>query len=192
MRRLLLCFSLVVIAAAALVAASLNDLFAHTQAESSALATTLVGGGRVTYSPSGSTPVWSTLDPTALTYHFAVPYVSSGAMSAAQWWRSAPTIAVAIATLAVLAAATVAARRADGYSPKAGRLLTAAGVVALLGGPLAVLIALLAPRFAGGDWARTTLWPQALLWALIGGALLAVHELLSRTTALRTELDGVI
>jgi len=117
---------------------------------------------------------------------------AAGAMSVAQWWRSAPTLAVATVTLALLLAAIVFAIRRGAHSTTVIRLLESAGLVALLGGLTAVLIASLAPLWASGHWTHTTLWAQALVWAVLGGGLLAFRDLLLRASAMRAELDGVI
>ncbi|HKE67588.1 MAG TPA: hypothetical protein VKB59_23555 [Micromonosporaceae bacterium] len=195
MRRLLLPFSLGVIALGALIAASLDELIAHVHA--STTQTYAVWTSAPT-APAGTYGMFPNLGPppwyagrsgfTVLTARS----VGGGALSAAQWWRSGPTLAVAIATLVLMAMALAASRHQHRYTPTVGRLLGASGIVALLGGPLAVLVAALAPRWVGGDWVHTTLWPQALLWVLIGGSVLAVRDLLARTAELRTELDGVI
>lgn len=192
MRRLLVPLLVGFVALGGLVASDLSDLVAHTrQAPDSVVRTeTFVTSDLGPhFQPSAS--VFYNLNAWVL-YNFNAQTPSSGVLSAAQWWRSAPTLAVAFATIGLLVAVAFAARRRRGYTPEVGRLLGASAFVALLGGPLAVLIAALAPRWAGGDWIRSTLWPQALLWTLIGGALLAVRELLARAAELRSELDGVI
>jgi hypothetical protein len=194
MRRLLLPLSVGVIAIGVLPATSLDDLISHTNPGSSS--TTVIYRTDGTSLLGAPNPVPSEVHQgfwkIVMSAEMNVRTVSSGALSAAQWWRSAPTLGVAIATLALLAATVLAARRRGACAPEVGRLLGASAIVALLGGPLAVVIALVAPRLADGNWARTTLWPQALLWALIGGALLAVRELLARAAELHSELDGVI
>jgi len=194
MRRLLLPLSVGVIAIGALVATTVDDLISHTNPGPSD--TTIV------YGFDGTSPLGAPSSAPSVTYQLVrkialatevnVHTLSGGDLSAAQLWRSVPTLAIAVTTLALLAATLLAAIRRGAYAPRVRRLLGVSGLVAMLGGPLAVLVALVAPRWADGNWARTSLWPQALLWALIGGALLAVRELLDRAAELHSELDGVI
>lgn len=113
-------------------------------------------------------------------------------LSAAQWWRSMPTLVVAMATLVLLVATVTAGTRHGAYSAKVGRLLSLTGVLALVGGPIAVLIAAEASHWSHGTWIHTSLWPEAFIWALLGGGLLTTRELLARAAAMRNELDGVI
>ncbi|HKE67589.1 MAG TPA: hypothetical protein VKB59_23565 [Micromonosporaceae bacterium] len=180
----------------ALVGSNLTDLLGHAHRATASAAPTHViavessgvpgaNTSRLYFTPS---PAWITVVPAQ-----QAGYAPDGALpSAAQWWRSTPALAVAFATIVLLIAAAIAARRRRGFVRPVGGLVGAAALVALIGGPLAALVAMLAPMWVGGDWVRTPMWPQALVWALIGSALLAVRQLLARTTELRTELDGVI
>jgi len=183
-----------VIAIGAVVATNVGDLISHANPGSShtTVISTFDGVTRVVVPspvPSGTYQVFRKI---ALATQVNVHTPSGGGLSAAQLWRSVPTLGIAIATLALLAVTLLAARRRGVDARRVRRLLGVAGLVALVGGPLAVLVALVAPRWADGSWARTSLWPQALLWALIGGALLAVRELLASAAELHSELDGVI
>jgi hypothetical protein len=177
MRRLLLPVLLGLIACGALAATGLHDLI-----EGHAGGGYLVQLGNPHLDTSGQFMVMR-----ATSFHR-----TPASLSAAQWWRSTPTVVVAIAVLGLLIAALIVAARRGPYAPRTNRLLRIAGLVALIGGPIAALIAYLAPRFAAGDAISTTIWPQAVIWVVVGGGLLAVRDLLVRTGELNSELDGVI
>lgn len=180
-RRLLVPLVLGVIASGALLAASLHDLLT----------------GR---NPIGTWTVYFVQDVSGQTGDHPVIRTAQsvhasrvgGVASAAQWWRSTPTLVVAVAVLALLVATLVVVARYGADSPRASRVLWLTGLLALIGGPVAVLVAALAPQWAHGNWMHTTLWPQALIWSLIGAGLLAIRELLARANVIRSELDGVI
>src|SRR5262245_50226489 len=118
--------------------------------------------------------------------------VRSTTIPAARWWHSTPTLAVAIVALALVIAAFIVATRHGVYAPHTLRLLGGAGLVTLVGGPIAALVGYLSSRWAPGDTGGMMLWMPALLCAVIGGALLAIRGLLHRAGAMRAELDGVI
>jgi hypothetical protein len=181
MRRLCLSLILAICALGILIATNVHDLIRNTQF--------------TTFSTVGL-PVafYQSLPDSAPSLYFspAITQSGAGAMSVAQWWRSAPTLAVASVTLALLLAAVVFATRRGVHSTTVIRLLESAGLLALIGGLSAVLIASLAPLWADGHWTHTTLWAQALIWAVLGGGLLAFRDLLLRASVLRAELDEVI
>jgi hypothetical protein len=181
MRRLSLSLILAISALGVLIATNVHDLTRSAQ-----LTTFGTVGVPVEFYQSlpGSAPT--------LYLSSAISQSAAGAMSVAQWWRSAPTLAVAGVTLALLIAAVVFAARRGAHSTTVIRLLESAGLLALIGGPVAVLIASLAPLWANGGWTHTTLWAQALIWAVLGGGLLGFRDLLIRASAMRAELDGVI
>lgn len=181
MRRLCLSLILAICALGVLIATNVHDLTRSTEF------TTLspVGMSFEFYQISSGTAPTVYVSP-------ALTHSGAGAMSVAQWWRSAPTLAVASVTLALLLAAIVFAIRRGAHSTRVIRLLEAAGLLALIGGLIAVLIASLAPLWANGHWTHTTLWAQALIWAVLGGGLLGFRDLLLRASAMRAELDEVI
>jgi hypothetical protein len=184
-RRLLVALVLGVITLGVLVGVSVHDLLGHPSS-SPTLAASI---------SSSRTSTVSTIDLGGVVRAYDADASHRDAQlvhSAAQWWRSTPTLIVAMATLILLLATIAAAGRRGAYSAQVGRLLQLAGALALIGGPIAVLIAAGAPRWAHGNWMHTSLWPQALVWALLGGGLLATRELLARAAAMRSELDGVI
>jgi hypothetical protein len=109
-------------------------------------------------------------------------------------WTSLPSTLVALAVLALMVATVWIARRRGIYSRASLRLLRAVGLVALVAGPGAALLEYLARHWtARVDYSPVvSRWQLTVVWVLIGGAFLAVREVLVRASALRAELDEVI
>jgi hypothetical protein len=188
-RRLLVALVLGVVTLGVLVGVSVHDLLGRPSPSPTLAVSTIDVGGVVRAYEAGASHRDAQLVLRLAEMSTTYPI---GVHSAAQWWRSTPTLIVAMATLVLLLATIAAAGRRGAYSAQVGRLLQLAGTLAMIGGPMAVLIAAGAPRWAHGNWIHTSLWPQALIWALLGGGLLATRELLARAAAMRSELDGVI
>jgi hypothetical protein len=107
---------------------------------------------------------------------------------------SLPGALVALAVLALIGAAVGLVRRRGGYARAVVRLLRAVGFAALVGGPVAALVEyVVARQYPELTWVPPVdRWLMALVWVLVGGAFLAVGDLVARAGALRAELDGVI
>jgi hypothetical protein len=107
-----------------------------------------------------------------------------------------PTYLVVVALLAMLYAVVRSARWEDPFLPVAVRRLRLLGVMALVGGPLAAVVELVAAldltRRVTGDASASLDLAGIGLWTLAGFGLLAVAEIVNRGRALRAELDTVI
>jgi hypothetical protein len=105
-------------------------------------------------------------------------------------WTALPTGLATVAVLALLVTALIAALRGR----SGDRVLRTAGWIAVIGGPVAAGSEELARLWMHGyDYTPSAnRWLLALVLVLVGSALLAVRAGLSRISALRTELDGVI
>ncbi|MEH1130450.1 hypothetical protein [Micromonospora sp. CPCC 206061] len=109
---------------------------------------------------------------------------------------SLPTYLVVVTMLTVLYAVVRRARREDPFLAVTVNRLRLLGLVALVGGPLAAIVEMVATldltRRVTGN-ASATLEPAAIgLWMLAGFGFLAVAEIVNRGRALRAELDTVI
>jgi hypothetical protein len=115
---------------------------------------------------------------------------ASGSTLAWLLWTALPTGLATVALLVLLVTALIAALRGRGGD----RVLRTAGWVAVIAGPVAAGLEELARLWTHGhDYTPSAnRWLLALVLVLVGCALLAVRTALSRISALRTELDGVI
>ncbi|MCW6011134.1 hypothetical protein K1W54_42315 [Micromonospora sp. CPCC 205371] len=107
-----------------------------------------------------------------------------------------PTYLVVVTLLAILYAVVRRARREDPFLAVTVSRLRLLGLVALVGGPLATFVEMVAAldltRRVTGD-ASASLDPAAIgLWMLAGFGFLAVAEIVNRGRVMRSELDTVI
>jgi Protein of unknown function (DUF2975) len=110
---------------------------------------------------------------------------------------SMPTYVVAVITLALLLSVVRRARKEDPFLPATVRRLRTLAVVALVGGPVAFIIEMIAAmdltarvtdRHPGTVVDLTSLG----IWLLIGFGFFAIAEVINRGRAMRAELDSVI
>jgi hypothetical protein len=159
--------------------------------------------GTVLSLPDGSQAVWvvgevvPVAPPVVESQQRSAGVLSSQLSGARVVWlvgTALPGTLVALGVLALIGAAVGLALRRGGYAPGVLRLLRRVGLVALLGGPVAVLVEyLVAGQYGELTWTPSLgRWAVAMVWVLVGAAFLALGDLVARAGLLRAELDEVI